>query len=462
VSAAQELSRVFLAHAGVGEEPVMVPPAGLAAIQRHLDGFIHTPSLLEAVSALVRLAEFVAREKRSPRCGAELLAISESVLKLARALGDPATEGYFELRARAARSLDGLIAKYQRRAPPEHWYRPVTVDLELTHRCNLRCEPCAIINDVERGYDGLSGDDIVAILKSFEGTSVFSYSLMGGEAMLRVDDICRILSEVDLDFNRIVTNAKVFSSRARARSLLERLALAGLGTRNKHLRPMFSISIGIQTEAGTPLRYPAYLIAEALELFGDKVVLILNVLPPKPGTGPALIREFVEEYYRAIGAHFPWERIETATILGMEYTPRAEKAGAVGDRFVTLEEWFQRDEAALACPNFGPDRGELHVAPRCLVRADRGFYACSCFGYVARVGQWRGSFAPLLDRANGDVNLRRVMEGGIESLYAARTDEDPSLRSVRIPFAASVCDACKALREPGAPIATRESLPILV
>jgi hypothetical protein len=447
------LRELLLEQVVASKDRAGISSAGLVLVLNALQSKIHRPEFVSEVSEVVDLAGRIGADERSSDCARRLLDVAEAALDLARVLG--ATEDP-SLGSPEPPVLDDLRSRHQARAPADHWYRPIAVDLELTQRCNLRCESCAVIDDVERGYEGMSADQAIEILKSCEGSSIFAYSLVGGEALLRLDDVCRILREVDLDLDRIVTNAMIFGSRRKAEQVLDRLAMAGLGAREQELRPVLSISIGIQTDAGAPLSHPAHLIAQALDTFGDRVALRLGVLAP--GRGADLLRALSETYFTTIGRHFPWDRIESVRHMTLEYTPRAARAGACDDRFESVADRFLRDGAELRCPN--SERFDYLVAPRCLVRADRSFYACSCFGFVSRLGRV-GSLATMIEAANRDTALRAVFEGGLASLFATKRAETPSVGARSIPRAAGVCDVCKAIREPSATIATREKLSIL-
>lgn len=104
------------------------------------------------------------------------------------------------------KTREDLFNEYSRKC------RLVKVQLELTHRCNLRCIHCKI-DDHTRAGD-LSADDIRALLPELAKAGCFSVNLTGGEMLTRPDivEVLEILFAHQF-FYSMQTNATLMDDR---------------------------------------------------------------------------------------------------------------------------------------------------------------------------------------------------------------------------------------------------------
>lgn len=328
-------------------------------------------------------------------------------------------------------------------------FRPRAVEVELTQRCNLRCTGCAILPEVERGLPGLDSDVILAALERFAQRGVWGVALTGGEPFVALDKLVAVIGGSPLDVIRVQTNARVFVDDARSAALLEELRAAGLGRRNRFIRPTINVSLGMQQEAGTPIENVARLARGVSRVFGDDVGLVLNVLAWSRAEVDDVLERLDRAHRALFGRRFPMELAARVAHLEYNATPRLESEGLIPLARKTVRERIEALPEGYLCLNF--ERDTQTPLPRVLLRADGSFFACSCFGFVGgggRLGEL--SVDELLARADDDELLGAVSSGGLPALFTRVTATRPDVADRPLPATASICKVCKTLREPDA------------
>ncbi len=335
--------------------------------------------------------------------------------------------------------------------PTQRAFRPRAVELEITQRCNLRCTGCAIIDEVERGLDGFDADAAVAVLEECASAGVWAVAVTGGEPLMKLDVVLAIARRSPLDVVKLQTNAKVFSDAARAETILGRLDDAGLGRRNRFVRPSINVSVGMQNEAGTPVANVVHVIAAVPRVFGDRVNVVLNVLVHDEKDEVALLQELDREHRRLYGRRLSLDRVMRISRLTYNATPRLLAQGLVSLTTRTVRQRIEELDDDYLCLNF--ERDVPTPLPRILIRADGAMHPCSCFGFVASPGRVGArSLAAMLDDVDADPLFGHVVHGGgLKALYAAVTQARPDIADRALPSTASICKVCKAMREPDAP-----------
>jgi len=82
---------------------------------------------------------------------------------------------------------------------------PLSVHLDVTYRCNERCEHCYLEHD---GKDELTTEEIRSFLRQFAEAGTFFLTISGGEPLLRRDCFEIIENARELEFNvKLKTNA---------------------------------------------------------------------------------------------------------------------------------------------------------------------------------------------------------------------------------------------------------------
>lgn len=344
-------------------------------------------------------------------------------------------------------TLAHLSEHFGKNLPEEWFYKPVAVEIEMTHVCNLRCAGCAIIEDVEKGYDGFSVDKIISFLKECADTSVYCYALTGGEPLVFMDRVCRIIAESPIDILKIHTNGKPFTTEKRAVEILRQLKEAGFGTKNRHVNPTLNVSLGLQTEAGTPVKNVAILAKTFFEVFPFEANLVVNVTPYRDEDVPILQRELEDAYFQLTGSHFPYYRI-TGEHFVLQFTPRLAEKTATPVNWIPIRERIAQLEGWQDCFN-SPSRNTPAPMPRMILRADGTLYSCCSFGFTGKTGNvHETSLFSLLEKMNQNPKFELVLDKGIASLYENVRAVNPAIDEVLIPDNYNVCKVCKVLREP--------------
>ncbi len=351
-------------------------------------------------------------------------------------------------------SLDGFekIAKAAcARAPAHWWFRPRVLELELTHVCNLRCSGCAVIDEVEAGLEGFDADSALALMTESADVGVYGVTLTGGEPFGRNELLRELVARSPLDIQKIQTNGKVFGSPKRAERLIGELAEAGLGARNRYTRPAIHCSIGMQTDAGTPIENVAHLTHAMRSILEDRVNLVLNFLVWDRADLEKWMSALQRAYEQTYGRRYPLDRVARMTRFEYHATPRLERLGLIPIARATVKERIEALPAGYRCQNF--EREVVSALPKILVRADGRLYPCSCFGFARSPGSVaaRGLRA-LLEEVNGDDLFRKVELGGLQALFREAESRDPEIANLVVPKTSTICKVCKAIREPNAPL----------
>jgi len=105
-------------------------------------------------------------------------------------------------------------------------FKPDEVIFASTSQCNLECEHCR----VERMPSNLAAKDAIKFLKSCRPSGIEKVGFSGGEPFLRPEflyEVCEAAVELDMYFDRLMTNGVWFKNEARLREVLEELHESG-------------------------------------------------------------------------------------------------------------------------------------------------------------------------------------------------------------------------------------------
>ncbi len=119
-----------------------------------------------------------------------------------------------------------------------HWsYKPIAVEIETSHQCNILCNACAIKEDIKKGENKLPANEILNFLYQCKDQKIIGYSLTGGEPFLDFSLIKLIIQNSPIDLIKINTNGFIFSSPKKTTQILKELKEAGFGEKNKKMKP---------------------------------------------------------------------------------------------------------------------------------------------------------------------------------------------------------------------------------
>jgi MoaA/NifB/PqqE/SkfB family radical SAM enzyme len=344
-------------------------------------------------------------------------------------------------------TFDQLKNHFQKKAPKDWWYKPISLELEINTVCNLRCTGCVIIDDIENPTHEFSTKQLLDILKQSAELGVYNYSLTGGEPFLVTDQICDIIAQAPIDIFKIQTNATRFNTEKSALKILNQLKKAGFVSRNKYVKPSINVSLGMQTLEGAPIECVAILTKTFLETFGKTAQLGLNLVPYVKGIDDENTLDKLEAAYESLyGEKFPYQKIRLNQ-FELQYTPRLEEEKIISTKKTTIKKLIKSRNNNTACFNF-TKKIDTPV-PRFMIRADGKFYPCACFGHAFLAGNINNdSLYNLLTRVNTNEQLRVVFDKGLYGLLKLTEKTNPQLANMEIPETLHPCRACRLLRFP--------------
>ena len=339
--------------------------------------------------------------------------------------------------------IAALSREQQRFYPEAYFYKPVHLEVEITHRCTLACPQCSIIEDVRQAKSGLENDQIVSFLNSAAKRGVFSYSITGGEPFIRFDDICKIISLTPkLDCQKIQTNGTYFSSVEKSNDLLSRLSDSGFGRNNKFIKSVLKFSTGIQDYAGEFWKSNLRNLLDAFEVINPEGV-DFGICCTIEDSQPYSKLYQIHRQLRVSSAQEQLLRKIKFSLFSVNYN--AETFLTHMQREVLpLESVLKTVSSGWHCVK---SDDAVTPWPKMLLRADGGVYSCSCFGHVFYLGSiLEASFDELLDRANNNLIFKKVATEGIIALLEYAQIENPRLGEKLIPASATRCQICKIIK----------------
>ena len=340
-------------------------------------------------------------------------------------------------------SVAALSQAKQALYPQEYFYKPVHVEVELTHKCTLACRQCSIIEDVRAAKHNLSVEVVSTFLRAGSKLGVYSYSLTGGEPFLRAGDLCKIIADLpELDCHKIQTNGTFFSSANKARHLLGGLVSSGWGRNNQYIRSILKCSIGIQSYAGDSYKHNLINILSAGEELAP-VNIDFGVCYTVQNGEPS------EDLYRLL------RLLRSSNISESVIRRLVFSIFSVNYNFETYVEHFKESRAPLR-EVLSEVSGGWHCVspsdsitpwPRMLLRADGSVYACSCFGHVFYLGSvYEASFFSLVQRANKNEAFKCIGEQGLTKLLQIVEEKYSAFGDRVIPTSSTRCQICKMIK----------------
>lgn len=156
-------------------------------------------------------------------------------------------------------------------------FKPEEIIFAPTSECNLVCSHCR----VTRGSARLAAEEAIAFLKKCRPHGIDRVGFSGGEPFLDSDFLCRVSrAAVDLDmtFDRLMTNAVWFDSESELRTTLGALHDAG-----------FDGTFGVSADSyhGQPIGDLAAFFRAVYEIWGRKDCCEIIAVMEPDGTVPA-------------------------------------------------------------------------------------------------------------------------------------------------------------------------------
>lgn len=329
---------------------------------------------------------------------------------------------------------------------PEHWfYKPVCIEMELTHRCSLKCIECSIIEDVKRAEHGLSVEEALSVLSQGAKLGMYAYTITGGEPFTRFDDVCQIIKETpELDCHKLQTNGTFFSSARKAKLLLEKLKASGFGSRNRFVRSGLHCSVGIQNYKGGVSLKAAWNLAQAFQsTFETDSCQLSYILTHHHGIAPEIARRDILRELQLVASDIIDEEDFHLRVVQIHRTPALAKEHDKINK-VPLGELVKFYATYWKC--FDAD-GIQSPYPQILIRANGEVFACSCFGHVFNLGNIRKhSLMQLIEYANSLELLKMIRYEGLLGYLEYARKFDPDIITREIAPTTTICKICGTLK----------------
>ena len=346
------------------------------------------------------------------------------------------------------KSIPSTTTNFQKQQNKKWFYKPVMLEIELTHRCNLRCKNCAIIEDIKKTSDlGLKVTDVQKILKEANEIGLYCYSITGGEPFLRAEDICRIISsEIPIDCYKIQTNGVVFADEKKTINILEKLKSSGFSVKNKYLKSSLRCSVGIQDENDNRSKYQKriYNLSRYFYKIFDKEKANLSFLITHDIREDPIdiYNNFINEFQNNFGESFDTENIDIRT-LPINFTAETKNEH---DGIQKLPLKILLKEYAKTCKCFN-DKTADAPWPKILLRANGDVYTCSRFGHVFKLGNINHhNLYELLETANQNKLFKLIHDKHLTGLLKEAEKYDSSIGNMLLPITVTTCQMCKILK----------------
>jgi len=353
------------------------------------------------------------------------------------------------------KSINQLIKHFQGKYPKKYFYKPVGIEVEVTNRCNLRCQGCPILMDKYATSDILSGDKIIDVLKGLKDTGIFAYSLTGGEVSLRFQTALKILSaDHGLDIYKYNTNGSFFNTVSKTGKYLTALKKAGFSRKNKYIKPVFVISIGQQNQAGLPLRNAVNVVSQFYKIFDvNNVIFSLNVTDKNLLLAGKIYQDFTRLYEKDTGEEFNENlfKVRLFSLNNIDTLRRLKMPLGENISIPELLKDYKKNYLSGGCFNIkvrntGNDERAETLIPRIVLRPNGDVYTCQGYSYVHLAGNiLRKPLKSVIENVNRNDVYKTVFTKNLAGLYQLALRKNPKVKNLILKSAYDPCDLCKVL-----------------
>lgn len=345
----------------------------------------------------------------------------------------------WEIISKDFRTIKDINDGYKNKYNNEYFFKPVHLELELTHKCNLLCNECAIKDDVIKWEFWLDADIISKMLNEVSKLWFYSYSITWWEPFLRFEDMLKIIdSENTMDCYKIQTNWIFFKDHEITQINLMKLKDSGFWRKNTLIKSSLRCSVWIQDWTWIKtLSRVRNLVNCFYNVFNPDIANFSIVLTHDLSlTQTEAIVEFRNSYLKEFWEDFPSDiAIRTLFIHKNDWIWSNWFKSKLDNLLYNFKySWncFEHDETPW---------------PRLLVRADWDVYSCSCFSHNFKLWNIRtDSFRDMIDRANNNEILRIIENTWVIWLYEKVKLFDPEIENLEVDENIAMCDICKILK----------------
>jgi hypothetical protein len=351
------------------------------------------------------------------------------------------------------KKVSDLVNFYQKKLPLNYFYKPVGIELEITHDCNLKCQGCPIIWDQKKIKDILISQDYIDILKDCSKQSIFAYSLTGGETFLKFDVVKKIIaSNHGLDLFKLNTNGSFFKSSKLAKKYFLELKTAGFVSQNKFIKPVLVISMGQQNFAGVPIKNSIYAVTEFFKVFNSDAVISLNIVDRNLDLSQKIYHDFIKLFSKE-NKSLPIDNLEVR-IFSLNNYPTLNRLKISSDIKISISSLikkYQQDYLSKGCFNISSknnyfDNCAETLVPRCLLCPDGKLYSCPGFNLTHCLGDLNSSsINNIIQKTNQNLILKEIFTKNLASLYKLALKNDKTLDKLKLSESYDPCDLCQFL-----------------
>lgn len=344
---------------------------------------------------------------------------------------------YFELRqtqpqvatgkfAVKEKSFVDKIKVFQEKINKDYFFKPLTLEFEITNCCNLNCKHCGM-NANQKGLirKTFNDDQIQGLIDSLYENGIPSISITGGEPFLCFNKMLNLFkySQNKVDICKITTNG--FWGE-KAQEYFSQMETAGLFN-NKLFVPCLMLSIG---EQNVPLKNIANIIHYATTNYTiDNLTVCISSLH-EVGKKSKL-NKLLECYEKEFG-EFPKHRV----YLTENHYIDNSRNNSPNKKFYSHKHYIDN---CVKC--FEQTVGK-HILPRVLMKADGTCYACACFNVPKQlnIGNFfNDGISKIISNANTNKYIKLISQNGIAGF---KNHIPPEVLSQQSDDVCSTCQFC--------------------
>lgn len=346
-------------------------------------------------------------------------------------------------------SIRDLVTSRQRQYPSNWFYKPVGIEVEITNKCNLKCAGCGQRDEHSRPEDILTTDEYIDIILQASRTPIFACSLTGGETLLFLEHVKKILAAVhtQIDIYKINSNSYRFVNDEITLKVLKDLKVSGFGN-NRFIKSVIVTSIGQQNEDGMPLKNSVNLVRNFYKIFNfDQALCTVNSTDRDLKRANFWLKAFKKLYLDLTGEALDESLVPFRAFM-LNNVPTLERLDLMIKFDVAIPELFKsfkQQYSSWLCLNVLPEAGDVTtLTPRCVLRPNGDLIACPGYNYVHKIGNLKEqSLWQILEAANQDVFLQKVFTGGLPAVYEHALAKVPELADTKLSLSYSPCDLCQ-------------------
>jgi D-alanine-D-alanine ligase-like ATP-grasp enzyme len=341
------------------------------------------------------------------------------------------------------KTIQELWEHFVKNYPKNYYYRPLQIELELTNKCNFRCNGCAIIDDIEKWEYWLDKEFIIKFLNDAKWTWIYSYTITWWEPFLRFDDMCNIIKNVDLDCHKIQTNWSFFDSDIKANLYLKKLSESWFWKNNKYLKPSIRISFWISNpEQENYWNKIIYSSKNFYKYFDKETTTLWFVVSDFVENIKNTSENFIHDFEEKVWIPFDNDKYYIRSIY---IQPEAKKLWKIDDSYnLNIRDYIKSIDESWSC--FGIN--ESIPWPKILIKANWDVYSCTCFSQVFLVWNIKNNtIHEIIEKVNNHEIIKIISEKWLMWFLEYAEEFSPWIWNKKIPNNLTQCNVCRIIKD---------------